>query len=623
LSLIPTSVTETPTAESPAPPPARVSDQVASGALVPFTLQRETAVARTEVQASSSTRDVDRRFRAGIARLTGGLSPSALAGAFFDWAVHLAVSPGKQMELAAHAFAAAADHAAFAIRCAGGEPTDPCRCALPQDGRFRSPEWQSIPFNAFAHGFLSVERWWEAATSGIRGVSRQHENVVTFAARQLLDTVAPSNFLWTNPAALKQTHAEHGGNLLRGTLNWLDDLKRIATGKTAAGYENFKVGKTVATMPGKVIHRTPLAEIIQYSPRTELVRPEPIVIVPAWIMKYYVLDLSPTNSLVRFLLEQGFTVFMVSWKNPEPQDRDVGFDDYRTQGVMAAVEAAIAVTGASRVHAVGYCLGGTLLAIAAAAMARDHDERLASLTLLAAQVDFADAGELMLFINESQVAFLEDMMWEQGCLDSRQMSGAFQLLRSNDLIWSRMVHEYLLGRRSTPVDIMAWNADATRMPYRMHSEYLRSLFLDNDLAEGRFSVGEHPVTVRDIRVPMLAIGTEKDHVAPWRSVFKLHFLADTELTFMLTNGGHNAGILSEPGHTNRHFRVALHRHDEQYVDPDTWLAANPPRPGSWWPAWSTWLADRSGQPVPPPPLGCPFGRFAAQEDAPGSYVLMK
>jgi polyhydroxyalkanoate synthase len=214
------------------------------------------------------------------------------------------------------------------------------------------------------------------------------------------------------------------------------------------------------------------------------------------------------------------------------------------------------------------------------------------------------------------------MMWDRGYLDSKQMAGAFQLLRSNDLIWSRHVHDYLMGERSIPIDIMAWNADATRMPYRMHSEYLRSLFLDNDLAEGRFKVGGRPITVHDIRIPIFVVGTEKDHVAPWRSVFKLHFLADADITFVLTNGGHNAGVLSEPGHEHRHFRIAAQGHEEQYVDPDTWLARNPPRAGSWWPAWAAWLAQRSGTPVGPPPLGQAGGRFAPIADAPGSYVFM-
>jgi polyhydroxyalkanoate synthase len=576
-----------------------------------------------ETRAARRTWDIDRAVRAGISRLTVGLAPTALAGAFFDWAVHLAVSPGKQLELAGHALVAAVENAEFAARCAHGAATDPCRCALPQDKRFRAREWQKFPFNVYAHSFLSVERWWEMATTGIRGVSKQHEDAVTFAARQLLDTASPSNFLAGNPTALARTASTGGMNLVQGLLNLTKDLMRAAAGQGPAESEGFKVGEKVAVTPGKVVHRTALAEIIQYAPQTGRVRPEPIVIVPAWIMKYYILDLSPANSLVKFLTEQGFTVFMISWKNPGEEDRNAGFDDYRTQGVLPAIAAATAITGASRVHAVGYCLGGTLLAVAAAAMARDRDDRLASLTFLATQVDFTEAGELMLFINESQVAFLEDMMWERGYLDARQMSGAFQLLRSNDLIWSRVVNDYLMGERSIPIDIMAWNADTTRMPYRMHSEYLRSLFLDNDLAEGRFKVDDRPITVHDIRVPIFAVGTEQDHVAPWRSVFKFHFLTDAEVAFVLTNGGHNAGVLSEPGHAHRHFRIGSQRHGEQYVDPDSWLAKNAPRDGSWWPAWVSWLAERSGDPVVPPPLGRPGAGFAALGDAPGHYVFMK
>ena len=398
---------------------------------------------------------------------------------------------------------------------------------------------------------------------------------------------------------------------------------RARSGAPPRGTEAFKVGETVAVTPGKVVLRTRLAEIIQYAPATDRVRPEPIVIVPAWIMKYYILDLSPANSLVKFRTHQGFTVFMVSWKNPDAEDRDVGFDDYRTAGVLPAIKAATAITGARKVHAVGYCLGGTLLAIVAAAMARDEDERLASLSLFAAQVDFTEAGELMLFINESQVAFLEDMMWQRGYLDSRQMAGAFQMSRSNDLIWSRSIRDYLMGEQSFPIDIMAWNADATRMPFRMHSQYLRSLFLNNDLAEGRFEVAGRPVALPDIRLPLFAVSTERDHVAPWHSVFKLHLLTEAPITFVLTNGGHNAGILSEPGHPHRHFRMAVRENGEAYIDPDRWLAEHEPHEGSWWPAWGAWLTARSGEPVKPPPLGDAAAGLAALEDAPGRYVYVK
>lgn len=589
---------------------------------------REFKDAAERAIAQGSSRDTllqvfDRSVHAAISQATGGLSPAALAGAFFDWWLHLAVSPGKQIDLARQATAGAVDNLTFAAQSAFNSPADPREQAMPNDGRFRAPDWQAFPFNVYAHNFLSIERWWDAATRNVRGVSQRHDEMAMFTARQILDTIAPSNFILTNPEVLARTRAESGANLVRGYTNWIADLTQARSGAPLRGANGFEVGKTVAATPGKIVHRSPLAEIIQYAPATERVRPEPVVIVPAWIMKYYILDLSPANSLVKFLTQQGFTVFMVSWKNPGAEDRAVGFDDYRTMGVLPAIKAATAITGARKVHAVGYCLGGTLLAITAAAMARDGDERLASLSLLAAQVDFTEAGELMLFIDESQVAFLEDMMWERGYLDSTQMAGAFQMLRSNDLIWSRSIHDYLMGEQSFPIDIMAWNADATRMPFRMHSQYLRSLFLNNDLAEGRFNVAGRPVALPDIRLPLFAVSTEHDHVAPWRSVFKLHLLTDAEITFVLTNGGHNAGILSEPGHPHRHFCMTVRKRGEPYIDPDRWLAEDAPHDGSWWPAWSAWLVARSGEPIEPPRYGDAAAGFAAIEDAPGRYVFMK
>ena len=351
-------------------------------------------------------------------------------------------------------------------------------------------------------------------------------------------------------------------------------------------------------------------------------RPEPILIVPAWIMKYYILDLSPQNSLVKYLTEQGFTVFMISWKNPGADDRDLGLEDYRTLGIMNALDTVNAIVPNRKVHAVGYCLGGTLLSIAAATMARDGEDRIATLTLLAAQTDFSEAGELMLFIDESQIAFLEDMMWEQGFLDSRQMAGAFQMLRSNDLIWSRLIHDYMLGERQPMTDLMAWNADATRMPYRMHSEYLRKLFLDNELAEGRFVAAGKPVALSDIRAPVFAVGTERDHVAQWQSTYKINLQIDAEVTYVLTSGGHNAGIVSEPGHPGRSFRANIKAANHTYLDPERFLSEAQRKDGSWWPQWVAWLGDRSG--VPGVPLtGAAQAAYPPLGEAPGTYVFQQ
>jgi polyhydroxyalkanoate synthase len=565
---------------------------------------------------------VDRSLHATIARFTFGLSPAALAKAYFDWMTHLAVSPGKRLQLVDKAARKATRFGNYAFRSAlEGGKTPCCIEPLPQDRRFAGEDWQKPPYNFMYQAFLLQQQWWHNATTGLRGVSKHHEAMVEFVSRQILDMVSPSNFLATNPEVLRQTVSKAGMNLVSGLRNMAEDWERTVSGKKPVGTENFVVGRDVAATPGKVVYRNRLIELIQYAPATGKVRPEPVLIVPAWIMKYYILDLSPHNSLVKYLTDHGFTVFMISWKNPNPEDRDLGLDDYRTLGVMAALDAVRAIVPEQKVHAVGYCLGGTLLSIAAAAMARDGDDRLKSVTLLAAQTDFTDAGELMLFINESQVAFLEDMMWEQGFLDAKQMAGAFQMLGSGDLVWSRMVRDYLMGERAPMIDLMAWNADATRMPYRMHSEYLRRLFLNNDLAAGRYMVADKPVALTDIRAPIFTVGTVRDHVAPWRSTYKINFLTDTDVTYLLTTGGHNAGIVSEPGHDHRGFQVMTRKADDRYIDPDAFLAQAPQKQGSWWPEWVAWLATQSGEPVDPPAMGA--AAYASLGDAPGTYVLQQ
>lgn len=564
---------------------------------------------------------LDHAFRASIARASLGLSPAAMWSTWADWAVHLACAPGKQQQLWLKGLRKTQRFWQHAVKAPDtGEGCEPCISPLVQDKRFVGAEWQQFPYNLYYQAFLLNQQWWHNATTDVPGVSRAHERGLQFASRQILDMFSPSNNPFTNPEVIRQTRTEAGQNFLRGFQNFWEDWERMSGGKRPPGVEKFQVGRDVAVTPGKVVFRNRLIELIQYAPATEQVHPVPLLIVPAWIMKYYILDLSPDNSLVKYLVDQGFTVFAISWRNPGPDDRDLSLDDYRRLGVMEALDAIGRITSTKKTHLLGYCLGGTLSSIAAATMAREDDDRLASLTLLAAETDFSEAGELSLFINESQVRILEDLMWEQGFLDTTQMSGAFQLLRSNDLVWSKLLREYLLGQRSEMNDLMAWNSDGTRMPYRMHSEYLRQMFLENALSSGKYLVDERPISLGDIRSPVFAVGTETDHVAPWRSVYKIHALTDTDVTFVLTNGGHNAGVVSPPGHPHRHHRLHALGRDMRYISPDEWLDVAELRDGSWWPSWTDWLRTRSGKLMNPPPIGLGGGKYRPLCDAPGTYV---
>lgn len=559
----------------------------------------------------------DRAIHASMARMTMGISPASLAQAYADWAVHLAVSPAKWvrlMEKIVRKNARLMNYLPDALK-----NSDQTRCIepLPQDNRFQEDAWKQWPFNFYSQAFLLQQQWWHNATTGVEGVSEHHENVVSFMARQLLDMVSPVNFALTNPVVLETTIKEYGLNLLRGWQNFTEDAKRAASGKSPVGVEAFIPGKQVALTKGKVVFRNRLIELIQYTPTMAKVHAEPLLIVPAWIMKYYILDLSPENSLVRYLVDQGFTVFMISWHNPNAEDRNLGMDDYLQLGILEALTAIQAIVPKKKINTLGYCLGGTLLAIAAAYLATEPNPIINSVTLLAAQTDFTEAGELMLFIDNSQLSYLDDMMWDKGYLDTRQMAGAFQLLRSNDLIWSPVVQQYLLGKRAAMTDLMAWNVDATRMPYRMHSEYLRHLFLNNDLFEGRYQIIGKRIALSDIHVPLFVVATEKDHVVPWHSVYKIKLATDTEVTFLLTSGGHNAGIVSEPGHPHRHFRFNTEGSHGRQVDPKRWFSLAKSQEGSWWPVFASWLSQHAGKQVRPPAM-----RVAGDDcAAPGSYVF--
>ncbi|NWJ47677.1 MAG: polyhydroxyalkanoic acid synthase [Chloroflexi bacterium] len=588
-----------------------------------------TAIANTATPVTTPTTtatpdlnyaNLDRLMHSYQAKLTMGMSPASMMLAYLDWLFHLANSPGKQAELITKTqrdTARLAMYASTAAIPAPGLKVPP----IAQDSRFTASSWQVWPYNLMSQSFLMVEQWWQNATTNIPGVAQHSENVVSFTARQVLDTVSPSNYPTTNPEIVETTIKEKGRNLVRGANNFSEDLQRAMLKQNPPKSEKYVVGKTVAATPGKVIYRNRLIELIQYSPTTDMVQAEPILFVPAWIMKYYILDLKSDNSMVKYLVDKGHTVFMISWKNPTSEDRDISFDDYRTMGIMSAIEVISQVVPDRKIQAVGYCIGGTMLTITAAAMARDGDDRLKSLTLFTTQTDFTEAGDLMYFIDESQVDYLENIMWRQGYLDTGQMAGAFQMLRSNDLVWSKGVQDYLLGHREPLNDLMAWNADGTRLPYRMHSEYLRSMFLKNALFEGHFMVKGRPVSISDIRIPVYIIATAKDHVAPWKSVYKIMLPLDTDTTFVLTSGGHNAGIVSEPGHPRRSFQIAEHPSGSKYIDPDTWKASIPVQKGSWWLKWQEWLTLNSSGLVTPPVPGGSHYCFTPLADAPGTYVL--
>ncbi len=583
----------------------------------------ETAARAAATQPSDPAADLDRTSRAHLARATSGISQIGAHLAFADWLAHLAISPGKQLSLAVGAFEAVQKTSQAALEASAAMmtrvPTTEAPTPHARDRRFKANDWSKWPYNVIADQFVTAEQQWSKATTGVVGVSEKNERIVSNSVRMWLDMFSPSNFPWLNPEVIEATKREGGQNFVRGAKFLFEDTQKVLRHQTKPDASEYKVGEKVAVTPGKVVFRNHLIELIQYSPSTDSVHAEPVLIVPAWIMKYYILDLSPHNSMVKYLVDQGHTVFMISWKNPTAEDRDLGMDDYRRDGVMAAIDVVSNIVPKKKIHTAGYCLGGTMLSIAAATMAREHDDRLASVTLFAAQTDFSEAGDLMLFITESEVAMLEAMMWEHGVLDSTQMAGAFQLLRSNELIWSRVIKEYMMGHRDDPNDLMSWNSDATRMPYRMHTEYLTKLFLRNELARGHFEVDGKPIWLNDIHVPYFVVGTAADHVAPWKSVYKAH-LSPNEITFVLTSGGHNAGIVSEPGHPHRQFQVLTRTAGGDYVDPDTWVQLAPTREGSWWPMWHEWMAARSTGMVKPPRMGLLKGDKNLP-DAPGDYVF--
>jgi len=605
----------------PAPPPAEAASAADSR-------PPGDAAAKTPdeaVQAAEAARDraraLDQSLHAAAAPWFGGLSPVSLALAGMDWGLHLATQPAETARLATEAWRLSAQ-ASLDAWSETVRPRDSSE--RPDDLRFQAEAWQAWPWPWVVHQYLAAERWWGEATQ-LRGMTTHHRDMAGVFARQWLDMLSPANAGLASPEVLAQTLAQRGDNLRAGWDHAVDAWRlRQGLPPLQDHGQHFVPGEDVAVTPGEVVYRNHLVELIQYHPQTPRVQAEPVFIVPSWIMKYYILDLSPHNSLVRWLVSQGHTVFILSWRNPDARDALLDMDDYLQLGVLAPLAALGERLPGQAVHAVGYCLGGTLLSIAAAALARPRRvqeagrlPQLASLSLLAAETDFSEPGEMGVLIDESQVTLLEEMMAERGYLTGRQMAGSFQFLHSRELIWSATLRELWMGERLRPNDLMAWNADVTRMPAAMHSQYLRRCYLRNELAESRYEVEGAPVSLNDMAWPVFLVGTEKDHVAPWRSVYKLHRLCDAEMTFVLTSGGHNAGIVSEPGHPGRRWRQATRPRGGAWVPPDDWCGRAESHEGSWWTAWHDWLlAHGSGRQV----AARAIGRSDSLAHAPGTYV---
>jgi polyhydroxyalkanoate synthase len=604
------------------------SISVPSGSM---TDQAPPAFPESKDDLQAQAKQIDDLYHAQLAKLALGLSPLALSLAFTDWALHFGHSPGKQMLLAK---AMMDEWTSFPLTPDAAEE---------KDSRFTSVAWQSLPYGWLKTAYQAQERLIQKALS-VDGVSHHHQQMLEIMSRQWIDALSPSNWPLTNPDFWSKTQESGGQNWIKGWHHFLEDMSETLNAHAGQHADQLKplafaVGQDVAITKGHILYRNDLIELIQYAPQTETVKAEPLLIVPSCIMKYYILDLSPENSFVRYLVSKGHTVFMVSWRNPDSADRALGFEDYIKSGVLDAMQAIKDKAGYDRVHTLGYCLGGTFLAIAAAAIghhtgrenqtahaapspssyAYEKLPELASMTLLAAQVEFSEPGALGIFIDEDQLQTLRNEMQATGYLSGRQMAATFQFLNSRDLVWSRSTRRYLMGEDDVTLDMMSWNADVTRLPERMHSEYLNELFLKNALAEGHFQFDGIGIALMDIHVPIFAVGTQRDHVSPWKSVYKIHLLTDTDTTFVLTVGGHNAGIISEPGHAHRSYQINSVAKGHNWLEPDEWAAQAPRKEGSWWEAFEAWLGQRSG-------LSLPVSSLKQTENlgaAPGTFVLQR
>ncbi|MDH3228624.1 MAG: class I poly(R)-hydroxyalkanoic acid synthase [Alphaproteobacteria bacterium] len=551
----------------------------------------------------------------------GHADPMNVGGAFLEMTKHLMMDPHKivqaQMELWQ-------DYMTLwqnATRRLMGEEVEPAVTPDHDDRRFRDAAWEeNTLFDFIKQSYLLTARWMQSTVNEVEGLDDRTAKKVDFYTRQFVDAMAPSNFVMTNPEVLRETLDSKGENLVKGLQNLLDDLERgqgrLKIRMTDA--EAFEVGGNIATSKGKVVFQNELMQLLQFEPLTDKVYKRPLLIIPPWINKYYILDLREKNSFIRWATQQGHTVFCISWVNPDKKLAAKSFEDYMFDGTLAALDAIGKATGENRVNVIGYCLGGTLLASTLAYMAAKKDNRVATATYFVTLTDFSEPGELGVFIDEAQLSSLEERMEERGYLEGSEMATTFNMLRANDLIWSFVVNNYLLGKDPFPFDLLYWNSDSTRMPAAMHGFYLRRMYIENKLVEpGGITLGGVPIDLRRIKTPSFLLSTREDHIAPWMSTYASTKLYAGPVTFTLAASGHIAGVVNPPAAG----KYSYWTNAECPATADDWLAGATEHKGSWWPEWNTWLTARGRTKVNARKPG--DGELKPIEDAPGSYVKVR
>jgi polyhydroxyalkanoate synthase subunit PhaC len=550
----------------------------------------------------------------------GMASPLAIGAAFFEMTARMMSDPSRLVQAQLSLWN---DYMTLwqrtAQRFLGGDP-EPLIEPPQGDRRFRDAAWNdNTLFDFIKQSYLLTARWLQGAVRDVEGIDERTARKVDFYTRQFVDALAPSNFLLTNPEVLRATIESRGENLLNGLKNLLDDLER-GKGRLAISMTDmaaFRIGENIAVTPGKVVYQNDLIQLIQYAPTTETVKRRPLLIMPPWINKFYILDLRPDNSFIRWAVAQGHTVFVISWVNPDEHLAAKTFADYMREGPLAALDAMEQATGEREANVIGYCLGGTLLAATLAYMAVKRDNRIKSATFFVTMVDFAEAGELSVFIDEEQLAALEERMNAKGYLEGRDMATTFNMLRANDLIWSFVVNNYLLGKSPFPFDLLYWNADSTRMPAAMHAFYLRRMYQENLLVKpGGISLDGVPIDLGKIRTPAFLLSTREDHIAPWRSTYAATQIYQGPVKFVLSASGHIAGVVNPPGSKYGHWES-----DKNPPTPEEWLAGATQHAASWWPVWERWIAKYASGMVPARHPG--DGKLKPIEDAPGSYVKVR